>query len=82
MPHGNLAGFATLVEEPQAVLVAGVVEVAHAEPGDRADSGRRVDQHGNDGPVSKSDDVAGVDTRQKRPGLFDRDFGRLPSITW
>ena len=77
VPHRDLAGLAAFLSESQAVLVAGVEVVADSESGDRADSRRRVDQNADDGPIAKTDDMAGVDASKQPPGLVHRDFRRF-----
>ena len=63
MPDRNLSGLAALVEELEAVLVAGVEKIAPAEAGDRADPSGRVDQDRDDRPVAKADDMTQVKAR-------------------
>lgn len=77
VPNGYLAGLAAFVEKPEAVLVPGVEEVAQTQPGYGSNSGRRVDQHCDDCPVAKPDDMAVVHAGKESSGLFDGDFRGL-----
>ena len=58
MANWDLAGLATLVKEPQAVLVTRVKEIGSAQSGDSADPSGSVDKGRDDRPVAEPDDVA------------------------
>jgi hypothetical protein len=55
-----------------------VLEVLEVEFGDGPDADGRVNEDGDDGPVSEADDFRDVDSAKKIPRLLDADFRRLP----
>ena len=61
VPHRDLARLAAFLGEPQRVLRPVVLEALEGQLGDRADAGRRVDEHRQDGAVPEAHRVRDVD---------------------